>query len=92
MTSASDYLDFMDRFLRGEAPTESQFLRHFEHQNGMPVDAIPVGSRAPSVTLVDQVGVARTIDELMGPRGLLLAFVRSTYWCPRCQPRPTDGS
>lgn len=85
MAQSNDYIEFMNRFLRGEAPTADQFLMHFEHQNGTPIDAVSVGDVAPQVTLADQHGLPRSIDDVMGSRGLLLAFVRSTYWCPYCR-------
>lgn len=44
-----------------------------------------VGERVPDVSLKDQTGKTRTLQSLMGRRGLVLVFVRSTDWCPYCK-------
>ena len=44
-----------------------------------------VGERVPDFTLVDQENHRRTLQSLMGPRGLVLLFYRSADWCPYCK-------
>ena len=39
-----------------------------------------VGTRVPDFTLADQRGRPRTLASLMGPKGLMLVFVRSADW------------
>ena len=39
-----------------------------------------VGQRVPDFTLPDQTGRARTLESLMGPKGLMLVFYRSADW------------
>ena len=39
-----------------------------------------VGSRVPAFTLPDQTGQPRTLESLMGPRGMILVFFRSADW------------
>jgi cytochrome oxidase Cu insertion factor (SCO1/SenC/PrrC family) len=39
-----------------------------------------VGSRVPDFTLSDQHGQRRSLQSLMGPKGLMLVFSRSADW------------
>ena len=39
-----------------------------------------VGEKVPDFTLADQDGKAYSLQQLMGPKGLLLVFVRSADW------------
>ena len=39
-----------------------------------------VGAKIPSFDLVDQNGKRQTLESLRGPKGLVLAFVRSADW------------
>ena len=39
-----------------------------------------VGEKVPDFTLPDQNGKAYSLQQLMGPKGLLLVFVRSADW------------
>ena len=39
-----------------------------------------VGERVPDFSLTDQNGGARTLQSLMGARGLMLVFLRSADW------------
>ncbi len=39
-----------------------------------------VGERVPDFTLTDQGGRGRTLQSLMGDRGLMLVFLRSADW------------
>ena len=57
-------------------------------------DAIPgpaVGDFFPlSIAADDQAGERRTLGELAGDKGLVLAFVRSADWCPFCKSQLAD--
>src|SRR5436190_18628804 len=44
-----------------------------------------VGTRVPDFTLTDQNSKTRTLQSLMGPKGLMLLFYRSADWCPYCK-------
>ena len=44
-----------------------------------------VGARVPDFSLPDQRGQMRTLQSLMGPKGLMLVFYRSADWCPYCK-------
>lgn len=44
-----------------------------------------VGARVPAFSLPDQTGKVQTLESIMGPRGAVLLFVRSTDWCPYCK-------
>ena len=44
-----------------------------------------VGERVPDFSLKDQTGKVQTLQSIMGPRGAILVFVRSTDWCPYCK-------
>lgn len=44
-----------------------------------------VGSHVPAFELSDQNGQQRSLQSLMGPKGLMLVFSRSADWCPYCK-------
>lgn len=44
-----------------------------------------VGDKLPAFSLQDQTGRPRTLESLMGPKGLMLTFSRSASWCPYCK-------
>ena len=44
-----------------------------------------VDSKVPDFTLPDQHGTPRTLQSLIGPKGLMLLFYRSADWCPYCK-------
>ncbi len=51
----------------------------------------PVGIKAPDIgTRLDQTGKPRTLNDVMGPKGLVLMFFRSADWCPYCQAQLID--
>jgi peroxiredoxin len=61
------------------------FIHHFDVQNANPRKGIATGSPVPSFSLADQGGRPRTFENLTGPRGLLIVFVRSANWCGYCR-------
>ena len=51
----------------------------------------PTDSKAPTIgTPLDQTGKPRSMQLLMGDRGLVLFFFRSADWCPFCQAQMMD--
>lgn len=51
----------------------------------------PTGTKAPAIgTPLDQSGKPRSIESLMGDKGLVLFFFRSADWCPYCQAQMMD--
>lgn len=45
-----------------------------------------VGSKVPSIGMPqDESGKPRSLESLMGDKGLVLVFFRSAAWCPYCQ-------
>ena len=50
-----------------------------------------VAARLPDIgTPLDQAGKPRSLDSLMGDKGLVLFFFRSAAWCPYCQAQLID--
>jgi peroxiredoxin len=50
-----------------------------------------IGTPAPSLgEPLDAAGKPRTLDSLMGEKGLVLFFVRSASWCPYCKTQIID--
>jgi|SRR5262245_52760906 len=50
-----------------------------------------IGTQVPDIgTPPDQTGTARTLQSLMGEKGLVLFFFRSADWCPYCQAQLID--
>jgi peroxiredoxin len=51
----------------------------------------PTGTKAPTIgTPLDETGKPRSLDSLMGEKGLVLFFFRSAAWCPYCQAQLMD--
>jgi peroxiredoxin len=44
----------------------------------------------PEFSLPDQTGTVRTLQSLMGKKGLMLLFYRSADWCPYCKTQLAD--
>jgi peroxiredoxin len=44
-----------------------------------------VGAQVPDFRLIDQAGRVQTLQSVMGPRGAVIVFSRSTDWCPYCK-------
>ena len=51
----------------------------------MPEIGLALGQPAPSVRLVRQGGETASLTDVMGGKGVAVAFVRSVDWCPYCQ-------
>ena len=51
----------------------------------------PTGTQAPTIgTPQDETGKPRSLESLMGEKGLVLFFFRSAAWCPFCQAQLMD--
>ena len=51
----------------------------------------PANVKAPGIGMpLDQKGKPRSMDSLMGEKGLVLFFFRSADWCPYCQAQMMD--
>jgi peroxiredoxin len=50
-----------------------------------PAIGLALGQSAPSVQLVRQDGEMASLPDVMGEKGVAVAFVRSADWCPYCQ-------
>ena len=60
--------------------TTKDWLDFVEAQNDGYQTGPAVGEKVPDFALTDQHGQHRSLDELMGPNGLLLVFSRSADW------------
>ena len=50
-----------------------------------------IGTKTPQIgTPLDQKGMQRSLQSLMGEKGLVLFFFRSADWCPYCQAQMMD--
>ena len=50
-----------------------------------------IGTKAPDIGMpLDQAGKPRSLDSLMGEKGVVLFFFRSAGWCPYCQAQLID--
>jgi len=50
-----------------------------------PAIGLALGQSAPAVQLLRQNGEAAGLTDVMGEKGVAIAFVRSADWCPYCQ-------
>jgi hypothetical protein len=64
----------------GAGITTSDWLEFVEAQNDGFQTGPEIGQKVPDFALPDQHGNRRTLNELMGPQGLLLVFSRSADW------------
>ena len=60
--------------------TSADWLQFVEAQNDEYQTGPALGEKVPDFSLPDQHGKHRTLQELMGPQGLLLVFSRSADW------------
>ncbi len=80
-TKASILHGMMRRIGAGGADiTTRDWLDFVEAQNDGFRTGPEIGQRVPDFALTDQHGQSRTLNELMGPNGLLLVFSRSADW------------
>lgn len=73
--------DVIRRFASGGGDiTTTDWLAFVEAQNDGYRTGPAIGEQVPDFTLPDQYGAQRTLQDLMGPKGLLLVFSRSADW------------
>jgi hypothetical protein len=60
--------------------TTKEWLNFVEAQNDGYKTGPAVGEKVPVFALADQHGQSRSLNDLMGPNGLLLVFSRSADW------------
>ena len=73
--------DVIRRFASGGGDiTTRDWLAFVEAQNDGYRTGPAIGEQVPDFTLPDQYGNPKTLQELMGPNGLLLVFSRSADW------------
>ena len=73
--------DIIRRFATGGSDiTPSEWQDFCEAQNDGYRTGPAIGEHVPDFTLPDQSGKPRSLQELMGPKGLLLVFTRSADW------------
>jgi hypothetical protein len=63
----------------GDIQTQ-EWVEFVEAQNDGFRTGPEVGAKVPDFTLPDQSGRSRSLQDLMGPNGLLLVFSRSANW------------
>lgn len=69
------------RFRAGGADiTTDEWLDFVEAQNEGYRTGPEIGDKVPDFTLTDQRGQTRALNDLTGPKGLLLVFSRSADW------------
>ena len=80
-TKATILHDVIRRFATGGKDiTSADWLAFVDAQNDGYRTGPAIGERVPDFTLPDQSGKPWTLQELMGPNGLLLVFSRSADW------------
>jgi len=73
--------DIIRRFATGGGDiTPTEWQDFVEAQNDGYRTGPALGERVPDFTLPDHYGNPRMLQELMGPKGLLLVFSRSADW------------
>ena len=79
-TKSHAFREVLRRMGAGEKVDPALWNDFVAAQNDALATGPAVGEKVPDFTLPDQNGVTRSLRELMGPKGLLLAFVRSADW------------
>jgi len=80
-TKASILHEMVRRLGAGGADiTVNDWLDFVEAQNDGYRTGPSIGEKVPEFALPDQQGQTRTLNDLAGPNGLLLAFSRSADW------------
>ena len=66
--------------LAGRTSPPKDWLDFVEAQNDGYQTGPAIGEKVPDFALSDQRGQTRSLNDLMGPNGLLLVFSRSADW------------
>jgi hypothetical protein len=79
-TKANAFHQVLKIMAAGERPDPQLWSEFVAAQNDDGQTGPKIGEKVPDFTLPDQRGKQRSLKELMGPSGLLLAFTRSADW------------
>jgi hypothetical protein len=79
-TKANIFHEVLRRRAAGENIDPALWTDFVTAQNDALRTGPRVGDKVPDFTLPDQNGKERSLQQLMGPKGLLLVFVRSADW------------
>ena len=75
----------MRKFAAGQKIPPAEMQEFVNAQNDGLMDGPAIGEPVPDFHLPDQNGKDWSLNQLMGPKGLLLVFTRSADWCPYCR-------
>jgi AhpC/TSA family len=79
-TKANIFHEVLNRRAAGENVDPELWNKFVIAQNDALKTGPKVGEKVPDFTLPDQNGREHSLQQLMGPKGLLLVFVRSADW------------
>jgi hypothetical protein len=79
-TKAKAFHEVPKKLFAGGKVDAKEWQEFVDAQNDGLKTGPEVGQEVPDFTLPDQNGKRWTLSELMGPKGLLLVFVRSADW------------
>lgn len=79
------YNAILRKFASGAGMTEEDLAFHVEFQNRNVHPGLAIDDMAPDFALPDQHGRTRRLHDLIGPNGMILSFIRTTWWCPYCR-------
>ncbi len=77
---ANAFHEVLKKMAAGERPDPQLWNEFVAAQNDDLKTGPKIDEKVPDFTLPDQDGKQRSLHELMGPNGLLLAFTRSADW------------
>ncbi|MGH8014178.1 MAG: hypothetical protein ACREQ4_16935 [Candidatus Binataceae bacterium] len=77
---ANAFREVLGKMAAGEKIDPALWRQFVGAQNDAPRSGPEIGQKVPDFSLPDQNGRNWPLSELMGPRGLLLVFVRSADW------------
>ncbi|MGH7988385.1 MAG: hypothetical protein ACREQX_19150 [Candidatus Binataceae bacterium] len=77
---ANAFREVLSKMAVGEKIDPALWKQFVGAQNDAPRSGPAIGQKVPDFTLPDQNGKNWPLHELMGPKGLLLVFVRSADW------------
>jgi hypothetical protein len=79
-TKANIFHEVLNRRAAGENVDPELWNKFVIAQNDALKTGPKVGEKVPNFTLPDQNGREHSLQQLMGPKGLLLVFIRSADW------------
>lgn len=79
-TKAKAFREVMRRRAAGENVEPELWKEFVNAQNDALRTGPKVGEKVPDFALPDHNGAKQSLQQLMGPKGLLLTFVRSADW------------